>query len=192
MNVKDREINRKFRVLDQTLSMHSSLGEKYKLRALVLDISLLTCATIFCATTFINENFYSSLGLTPSKIKLILGCTSIIAFLASIISLRIDWKGLYASHTTATQKLSEVLSIFRQTQVNNGLWPEEEIVNLSNKYNSVMNNIIAIPSKSFNNLKAKYLKKVEISKLISKNPGYPNFILKIIVLINSIKRFSNK
>lgn len=190
--IHNSEIDRKYRVLKQTLSMHTFLSQKYKLRATILDVALITCATAFCATTFVGDDFYSMIGIDIHNSKFLLGGISIIAFLASIISLRIDWKGLYTNHNNAVDKLSDVVALFRDSRSEEKLWASDKIKLLSDKYNISMSNIIQIPPNQFVKLKAKHIRKIEISKLVDQYPGSTLLLLKFKLTINIIIKLFKK
>ncbi len=56
--ISEKELIRQFRVLRQTLSMHAMLRDRYFKLALSIDLVLLACGVIFCATTFaLDGNF---------------------------------------------------------------------------------------------------------------------------------------
>ena len=59
------------------------------------------------------------------------------------------------------------------------------------KYLESSNTIVPIPEKRFNYLKAKHLRKLKLSKLISKNPGCPVLLLNISVLYKSIRNIDH-
>jgi hypothetical protein len=190
--ISQRELQRQFRVLDQMLSMHNTLSNRFSTLSLILDISLLSCAVVFCATTFIGDDFFAALSLTPHRIKIMLGMISVLAFLASIVSLRVDWKGKHASHKEASQKLAIVLARYRELRSESGEWPLEKSSELNQKYWAVMSNIPTIPERSFAALKAKHLRKVEISRLLDSHPGCPLFLLRFFLLRNSMKDLGSR
>ena len=191
-NINNDELNRQFRVLRQTLGIHAELSRVYKRTALILDIVLLSSSTLLCATTFVEDNFLQNFGCHIST-RLIIGVFSIIVFIGALFSLKVDWKGLSAQHSDATQKLTKVLALFRKYNTERGIWPEEWKDILNNSYWNVYDNIIEIPSKKFVNLKARYLRNTEISKLSSSFPGCPLWVLKGYLMFYSIKNsWTNK
>lgn len=114
------------------------------------------------------------------------GVLSAIAFLASLTSLRADWKGKSERHQSATRRLSDVLSTFRQSLKEDGTWNDELENDLHSIYNNGMNDIVEIPSNKFNRLKSRHLRKVELSKMLDKNPKTPLFILWVSLLLQSL------
>lgn len=187
--VSNKELSRQFRVLGQTISMHASLKSRYERRALTLEILLLACSVVFCATTFAKDEVFERLGLLPDTVHYVLGIASLIAFFASLVALRVDWKGQSIRHKDAVAKLSSVLALFRRFRLEDGSLADDRADELNQSYWEAVNNMVAIPHNQFTVLKARHLRKVEISKMSSSNPGCPVFLLKVVVFCRSIGKF---
>lgn len=192
----EKEIERQYRVLQQTLSAHTSLRDGYTAKAKAAEILLLICATIFCATTFAGGEFYADLGADPQTGRLVLGITSVLAFASSLVILVVDWKGSAARHGEAAEKWSAALEVFRRLRLGNGSWPEEARAELSVAYWEADRNSTDIPERRFNRLKSRHLRKVEVSKLISRHPGCPQLILSWMVWLRdtreALRRFTSE
>jgi hypothetical protein len=186
--VSQRELTRQFRVLRQTLSVHTMLKDRYTKFALTVDIILLACAVVFCATTFARDDVFIFIGLGAENVRFVLGIASILAFFASLVALRVGWKGKAALHREAEQRLTNVLELFREVRMDNETWPEDRSDDLHQVYWEAMKNIVDIPAKKFVGLKSRHLRKVEISKMLDDHPGCPVFVLKLILLYKSIKK----
>lgn len=176
-SIPPNEIERQYRVLRQTLSIHAILRDEFAWKAKVSEIMLLACAVIFCATTFASDDLYKLLGLVPSVSRIILGVASVIAFIVSLTLLVIDFKGNAALHRQAVEKWSNVLAKYRRHRNEDGTWPEEIGAELDFAYWEADRNSIKIPERRFNRLKGRYLRKVAISELKSSYPGCPRIFL---------------
>jgi len=192
LQISEKEVNRQYRVLKQMLSMHTMLRDRYANLALIIDIILLACAVVFCSTTFVSNEAFRKIGLLPEFVRFILGIASILAFFTSLIALRVGWKGKEALHREASQKLTAVLALFRETRNDDGTWSQDRTVDLKRDYWNAMSNIIEIPEKLFLNLKSRHLRKVMISKMLSAKPGSPVFVLKLTLFFRSIKKTRGK
>jgi hypothetical protein len=192
MNDNITEIERQFRVLRQTLFIHSYLRDNYKTKTTLLDIVIISASTIFCSATFASDQTFISLGLYPDNSKLFLKIISIIAFAASLILLIVDWKGKATLHKEAAQKFSEVLELFRSHRSVSKSWAINDFQLLSDSYWNVNRNTIHIPTKMFCKLKAKYLKQLKIGELLSENPGCPKFIINFKLTISSSLKYLKK
>jgi hypothetical protein len=187
-----KELSRQFRLLNQMLSMHAVLRDRYSRRALFIDILFLACSVVFCATTFARDDLFIRIGFAPSDVRYLIGIASVVAFFSSLVALRADWKGMAACHKEAIQKLGRVLSEFRGCRQEDGSWPLDRMVDLHQSYWEAMNNSVAIPDRLFVGLKARHLRKVEISRMSDSAPGCPLFLLRLILLKRSISKACRK
>lgn len=178
---QDSEVNRKYRVVGQTLGMHAQLRERFLLRARIADVVLLICAVVFCATTFAEDRLFEFFGLPSESSRVILGVASIGVFIASLISMLVDWKGSAARHAEAVKKWSGVLEKFREARSDDGSWAKADEQDLSRRYWEAARNTAPIPELMFNGLKARYLMKVRMSTLISERPGCPRLVLWLLI-----------
>lgn len=188
----DKEMDRHCRVLDQTISMHSVLRDRYAWRAGTIDIVLLACSVVFCATTFVDRSVLASIGLAADKLRIILGIASILAFFASLVALRVDWKGRSVRHAEAVKDMSRALALFRALREDDGTWPSRRRAELQRAYWDAMNNNEQVPASQFLSLKARHLRKVTISKWLDENPGCPVLVMKAILMCRSIRKALGK
>lgn len=188
MPVSQSELTRQFRVLRQTLSIHTMLRDRYTKFALTVDIILLACAVVFCATTFARNEVFAFIGLAAENVRFILGIASILAFFASLVALRVGWKGKAALHQEAEQRLTNVLELFREICRDDETWPEDKSDDLHQAYWDAMKYNVDIPAKKFVGLKSRHMRKVQISKMLDDLPGCPVIVLRLILLFRSIKK----
>lgn len=186
-SVSNVELGRQYRVLRQTLSIHSVLRDRYSFKANVVGAVLLVASAVFCTTTFASDGLYLKLGLAPSDGRFILGIASVVAFCASLALLFSGWREKAVQHREAAEKWSKVLGEFQCKMDNSGNWPEAEGTFLSDLYWETDRATVRIPVARFNALKSKYLRKVEVSKMLSSHPGCPRFVCWIVVIYRSMK-----
>lgn len=185
--VSSTELQRQYRVLKQTLSMHTMLRDRYASLSLGLDIVLLAGSLVLCGAAFVADDLLHGVGFTESVTKAVMGGASLLVFFAALLGLRVGWKGKAETHRHAVDRLSEVLSGFREARQGDGSWQDTCADDLSRSYWSAMSNVTWIPSKSFDALKARHLRKVEISKLMDRSPGCPFCLVRFMVLWKAIK-----
>lgn len=183
-NSQNTELDRKYRLAKQFTSMHFSLRDSYRFWSSVSEIILLIASTVFLSTTFADSSLFQFFGLDPQYMKIALGVASVIAFICSLTLLLLRWPEKAVQHKKAAQKWSNALTAFRDTRLEDKTWPPESHQILNDLYSTTTDNTAAIPDKKFNNLKAQYLLKVEISKLLSKYPGAPRFLLYLLVRLS--------
>ena len=68
-------------------------------------------------------------------------------------------------------------------------WAEEKKEDLNSNYWKVHDSIASIPSNKFNQLKAKYRRKLEISKLLDSYPHCPIWLMKLCFSCRYAKMF---
>lgn len=171
------EIERQYRVLKQTLSMHCDLRDEYMLKSRVAEILILVCTAFLCSVTFASDDFYRTLGMVPDRGRILMGVASVAAFASSLALLVLGWNRHAAQHAEAAKRWSEVLRRFRATRLDNKSWPAHVWTELSGLYWQADKFSVGIPGRRFNALKARYVRKVLISRLKSRYPGAPRFIV---------------
>jgi hypothetical protein len=166
--------------------MHTILRDRYKRLGLILDLLLLAASVIFAVTTFARDELFVQLGFSPDKLRYLLGLASVAAFFASLVAMIVDWKGKAVRHQDAVQRLTSVVAQFRKCRQDDGTWPPSGRDELHHAYWEAMANTVEVPARSFISLKAKHLRKVELSKLLDSRPGCPILILRVIIGVRSI------
>ncbi len=177
---------RQFDIVDQMLSMHAMLRDKFRKKHLYLNLSLLLVSVFLCAVVFVDRSIFSSFGLEAKTINFSMGIASVLCFAFSLIEYRVDWQGKAAMHTDAVKKLSSLKADYRDIYTTELEETHKESNHLSKEYQNVMDNIVEIPEGFFLELKAKHLRKVLLSKKISVAPGAPIILLKMQLLFGSI------
>ena len=72
------ELERQYRVLRQTLSMHAALRDQYARRAKIAEIMLILCSVVFVATTFAADDVFLTFGVAPRAGRIALGVASVL------------------------------------------------------------------------------------------------------------------
>lgn len=188
--VPNNELDRQYRCLRQMISMHSILRDEYHRLGALVDLVLLACAVVFCATTFAHEYIATRLGVSGQVVADVLGVASIMAFLAAIAALVLDWKGKAVRHSDAAKTLTNVLASFKEAW-NEGVYPEEMRTTLSQTYWNAMQSVDSIPDRRFAGLKVRHLRKMEISRTASTMPGCPLIVIRLIVFCRSVWMLRN-
>lgn len=187
--VTDSELTRQYRILKQMLTAHAILRDRYLRRSVGLDVVMLVCSAIFCATAFASDDIFNWLGFSPIGARNTLRITSIAAFITAVVSLRVDWRGKAVRHSDAHRKLSTVLSYFRESCIGDNSWDENNKASLNSSYWNTMDDIVQIPEKQFVKLKAKHLRKMEISRMLDKHPNCPVSIISLSISVQALIRY---
>lgn len=184
------ETARQFRVLKQTLSMHAFLRDSYRRCALVLELIILGASVVFCATRFAGEGSFKAFGVTPTNGRILFDLCATIAFFASLVLIRIDWKGKSALHRDAVIQFTKVLSLFtRNRNEDDKDWPVEATAELHEAYWEVSSRVVEIPANAFLRLKSKHLRKIVLSRLLDDHPQCPIFVMAFYLRCRGILQF---
>jgi hypothetical protein len=183
----DAELTRQYRVARQTLAMHTMLRDRFIRLATVMDVLILVCSVIICAVTFARDDLFARFGLSATAMRDLIGVASVAVFILSIVALRVDWKACSANHHEAARKLTSLVAQYRGAKQEEDTWPPARAEELQRMYWEVMDNIVPIPAKAFAKLKARYLRSVEVSKMLDLRPGCPVWVLRIVLLSRSIR-----
>jgi hypothetical protein len=173
-----RELGKRMDLVDMMISMHSGLSSKYERQALFLDIILIIISIILLTFVFVDQSFLNNFGLKESTAKLILGISSILISILSLLAYVIDWRGKKICHDQAFNVLVGLKNEWRIFFLNSKNITSDSAVNLEQKTGIILGQCITIDDKKFNKLKKKHYMKIALSKAISENPMLPLFVIK--------------
>lgn len=151
--------------------MHATLRDRAARVATVITVTLLCASAIGTALAFAgNDTAVRLLGVQATK-STWLGVLSVGVFCGTLAELVTDRRGVARRHDAAVRLLADLKSEYRQAA------PDEDgnctaaQTRLTERYDHVMVAIPPIPEARFNDLKARHLRKVETSRLLSAHPG---------------------
>jgi hypothetical protein len=176
----ESENERQYRVIDQMMTMHSILRDRYGRRARLLSIGLLAFAVALNAFVFADDKVLAVLfGSNLDAAKIGLGITSVVLMVLSIIEYRVDWEGLAQSHAEAVQRLGRLKAKYREAFSGSVAGTNPDHASLSQDYARTMEELPHIPEAQFHRLKARHAFKRRLSKEIDDNPGVPVSLLSL-------------
>lgn len=177
--MKPDEIERRFRVADQMVTMYSVLRDQYSARATKLTLGIMASSVILCACTFLPDDALIMVGLSSLGTKVVLGVFSSIVLFLSIAELKVDWKERSGLYGEAAENVAGLKAKYRDVR-NSCLQPSPEVIHeLAVQYDSIMGSLPGVPDLRFAKLKAYHLKKLKLSQMIDSKPGCPLWILRL-------------
>jgi hypothetical protein len=179
------DFRRRFGVLDQMLSAHATLRDRYRRRAVTLTLVTMAMSVGAATLALGDDRELRILGLKLETKGWLAVLAGMIFFLA-IVELAVDWRGRSWAHGDAARRLGELKAEFRRADVD-GDKVETHGVDLAAAYEQVTGAIVEIPNASFNRLKAKHRRKVAVSKLLDDRPGAPVLLLRWEVLRSGLR-----
>lgn len=171
------EANRQFKVIDQMITSHCVLKERFEKKARSLDIAILLISALLVATVFLDSKIILFLNANENLTRFIIGILSIFVLGLTIIQFKVDWKQCSEQHQKAYEVLCIYKPIFRSMRKDKNL-KKEDYEKKAEEFKIAISFICSIPEKQFVALKSKHLKKVLLSKIISRNPSTSVFIIK--------------
>jgi hypothetical protein len=114
--------------------------------------------------TFAETRVISYLGLPIPASRDLLAFLGVALFAVSVVSLRVDWKEASANHARAAESLGRLKAELRDAR---------DVEDVRLRTSQVLSDLEPIPDRLFLSLKAKHLRKVEVSKALSRRPGIP-------------------
>ena len=180
------EFRRKRRVLDQMLTGHSLLRDRYERRALVLTLLVLALSIVATSVAFLSgASSVSILGI-QARVQVWVGVLSALIFFLTLVELRVDWRQRAGTHGDAARRLGRLKGLFRAATVH------DDVVDAGGKdlnleYDTTMEQLMTIPDKRFLWVKAKHTRKIRTSMLLDKHPGAPLWYIRLLAMWQGIR-----
>jgi hypothetical protein len=169
------EFDRQRRVLDQMLSAHSLLAERYERRDGALVLTTLGLSVVAAGVAFISSAQRVEIGPFTARVQVWVGVLTCVIFFLSIVELRVEWARRAWAHGEASRRLADLKAKYRHGSRVGAVVRSD--IDLTAEYERTMDAIgaLQVPIKDgqFNKLKARHRRKVEISKRISLRPERP-------------------
>lgn len=181
MSEPESENDRQYRVIDQMLSAHSMLRDKYRRLGTSLSVSLLAVAIVLNAFVFTTDEVLIPLGVRPSVAKIILGLMAVFALVLSIVELKVDWSGRSKLHQEAASKLAALKLSFRAAHHKVKAGDMTEAGRLTEEYTETMRGLTPVPEGAFPILCARHKYKQMLVQRLRENPTCPVWILRLLL-----------
>jgi len=171
------------------LTMHAALRDRYGRRATSFDVCLVVLSIVLSAFVFADDKVARAIGLGVESTKVGIGIASMLLLAASVAGLLVDWKGAKERHSRAVLILSRLkleTRAVRKTVGREGA-NSSEVPERWRENARALDSLPEIPERDFVRLKAKHLRKVELSKLIDAHAGLPLWVLRLMLMWRSLR-----
>ena len=175
----EQENERQYESIDQALSMHSSLRDRYRGRAFWLNTVQIGISLFLCVFAFVGDDVLRLLGYDPSMVRTIIGFAAVIVLLLAITEFRVNWTEIGARHAEAARCLGELKAKYRMAFNESAGNDAIENSRLTVEYQKTMAILPPIPERDFIQLKADHQFKRIMSQRLSHNPKAPQWFLRI-------------
>ncbi len=184
------DFERRRRILDMMLTMHSVLRDRYERRSTGLTLLVMGLSILATGVAFISDSAIVTIGPITARVQVWVGMLTCVIFLLSIVELLVEWRRRAWAHGEAARNLGDLKAQFRHVHPEGGVVHSE--VDLLGEYDETMDALnalrVPIPEAKFNRLKARHLRKVEISRRISAQPQRPAFLHRIDLFRQGLQR----
>jgi hypothetical protein len=180
------EFRRKRRVLDQMLTGHSLLRDRYEHRALVLTLLILALSIMATSVAFLSgDSTFSILGIR-ARVQTWVGVLTAMLFFLTLVDLRVDWRQRAGAHDEAARRLGRLKGLFRSVTIRDGA-VDAGGADLDVEYDTTMEQLPPIPDKRFLWVKAKHTRKVRASMLLDRHAGAPLWYVRLLAMWQGIR-----
>jgi hypothetical protein len=163
------ELSRQRRLVDQSLTMQARLRDRDQLIGTSLVCTVLIASLVGVAFAFAGSDpSLTLIGVTAARATW-LGWLAVATGSLTLVELVVDRRGAGQRRADAVRALAALKAEYRVPPAAG----EEvrEAARMSERYAQVMETVPPVPERLFNRLKATHLRKVEVSKLLSRYPG---------------------
>jgi len=175
----DSRLQRTKRLSDMLCSAHAELRDRYKTKAMALDISILGATIWLTAMVFVEPKIGGKLTPFSFDKEIWLGILAVFASFLSVVQIKVDWKGLADAHGRAVKLFSSVKTNCSILIEHSSGDTEYEIKRVLDQYEYACAASVVIPESKFAALKQHHILKVQISRYLDSNPGISIPLLRI-------------
>lgn len=169
------EIERVRRVSDTLCSGHASLRDKFRTRALLLDLAILALSAWLVALAFVDAEIGAMLTPFGLGSPLWVGLLAVGTFVLTLVQLKTDWKGLSDAHKRSCEAYAEVKREAGYL-LSEGALDDSAARKVLARYDMASAVGVALPEREFLTQKQRHKIKVEISKHLDTHPAASIFI----------------
>lgn len=163
------ELERQRRLVDQLATMHSALRDRYAAQGKALRVTQLVLSVVVTAFAFAGDAAdVNLLGVSAHRATW-LGWLAVAILSLAVIDLVFDRSGDAGRHDSAVRQLASLKSGYRVDPHTDE--EEAHLAEMTERYETTMDSIPAIPERHFLHLKAQHLRKVKVSRYLSEHPG---------------------
>lgn len=183
------EMRRIYRLTDQQISAHNALAKRANTNNVIINLIAFATSIILAAATFADKGVILFFFHKTEDANVLIGTASLILFFMSSLNLFFGWSEKYSAHEATAKQLFELKQLCRE-ELNGNILREDISELIKRRYELILSNAPNISDSVFLRLKAKHIRKIELSKYIDKNPFSFIFMIKIRFWIS--QNFGNK
>ncbi len=172
------DVQRLLRKCDMMCSGHAVLRDRFRRRALWLDLSILALTTWLAAMAFVEPTIGARFTPFALERDIWLGLLAVGTFFLSLLHMRLDWKAHANAHAAAVRLFSSVTQTCRVVLGHQDPLPRLDMEQIRARYDAACDSSVGISEREFLNLKRHHLLKVALSRHLDEHPStWPRLVL---------------
>jgi len=177
------ELDKQCKIIDMMLTAHSRLRDQNNFRSCFIDLVIFCSSIVLIATLFLDPLILQYLSISQDLARLIIGISTIIIFIFSFVSLRVDWKQKGEQYRQSSETLSKLKNECLRLKFEND---DDSVIVKKHIISETINQLpVKIPENRFLKLKAFHKRKIELSIAIDQNPGASVYVLKLWIFLKA-------
>jgi hypothetical protein len=165
------EVDRLRRVADQLCTAHASMRDKFKRRAVSVDLAILLLSAWLTALAFVDPRYHAWLVPLQIDAQLWIGLIGVLTFCLTLVQLQLNWRGRSEAHARSFGMYLEVKREAGYLLASSEVIPPREFQRLAARYDMASDVGTGIPERDFLKLKRRHKLKIKVSKLLDTRPG---------------------
>lgn len=182
----ERENDRQYGLVDQLVTMHAQLRDRYMRRSTVLSTGQIAISLFLCVVAFIVDDVLVAMGYSPPAARFVLGFAAAGVLVLSIVEFRVDWRAAASRHADAVGELGALKAEYRRFYVESQADDHEKDGVLTGKFEGLVGRLPPIPERDFVRLKARHQYKRILSELVSRDARAPVWLLRLRLRVEGI------
>ena len=168
-----KENERQYHVLNQMLTSHSMMRDRYSRRSMALRMCMFCSAVAVGGFAFVDEKLFKIVGLTPESVKLAVGIASLFVLTLSVVELLVGWERKAVHHEEAAKRLAAMKLRYRKAHTKYGGNTARINEGLTKEWEKLNESLPSIPDQLFVRLKHSHHIKRQLSELAESNRQVP-------------------
>lgn len=177
----DSEFERQQRVVDQMLTQHSLLRDRYDRFGRWLDVGAIVLSAILTAFSLMKDEYWSLLATTPRTGSFVAAVVAAGLLALSIVQYRVQWKEKAETHGRAARMLADWKAqgrlVPKSDSQRTATWLQTVAAQLSV--------LTPIPDSMFLKLKGVHLRKEQVSRRLNAYPGSTAWLVSLRIRIGA-------
>jgi hypothetical protein len=181
------EVRRLERVSNMLASMYAMLRDRFALRAMILDASLMSGAALLGLFALADFSSLGAFSVNPGTARVVMGVASCVVFAASVVAYKVDWRARAGEYGRASSAYGRFKLRCREALARSEELSETDFHELLHAYASLGEAHVPVPDAQFVSLKAAHERKEFLSRCLSQRPFASSRVLACVIWVRQTR-----